>query len=163
MSPGTVAAKVFKIVLLPLLLGVGVRRVVPSFAQAAAKPVGTVATLLLVLGVLPLLFVQSRAIFSLFGNGTLLSLSAFAGIGLIAGYWLGGPEPANRRVLGIATASRHPGLAVAMAQANFPQQKLALSAVGLYVIISVLLSALFYRLIVRTGAASAETNRRAAA
>lgn len=163
MNAGTVAAKVFEIVLLPLLLGILLRRLAPAFAQTGAKHIGRLANLLMILGVLPVLFVQSRTILSLFGNGTLLSLAAFALIGLFAGYWLGGPEAANRRVLALATALRHPGLAVAMAHANFPQQKLALPAVCLYVIISVILSVPFHRFLVRVGAASTDASRPRAA
>jgi len=156
-----VAKIVFAMVLVPLLLGIGARKTV--WAQPAAKHVGTVASLLLVLGVLPVLFVESRTIFSLIGNGTLLSLAAFAVAGLIAGYWLGGPEPANRRVLSLATASRHPGLSVAIAHANFPQQKMAVPAVCLYLILSVFLALLLRRFVAQARDDSAASNRRAAA
>ena len=160
--PATSVAKiVFAMVLVPLLLGIGARKTV--WAQPAAKHVGTVASLLLVLGVLPVLFVESRTIFSLIGNGTLLSLAAFAVAGLIAGYWLGGPEPANRRVLSLATASRHPGLSVAIAHANFPQQKMAVPAVCLYLILSVFLALLLRRFMAQARDDSAGSNRRAAA
>jgi bile acid:Na+ symporter, BASS family len=142
MPATSVAAIVFAMVLLPLFLGIAARKTV--WAQPAAKHVGTVASMLLVLGVLPVLFVESRTIFSLIGNGTLLSLAAFAVAGLIAGYWLGGPQAADR-VLSVATASRHPGLAVAIAHANFPQQKMAVPAVCLYLIVSGFLALLLRR------------------
>jgi len=161
MRATSVAAIVFAMVLVPLLLGMGARKTV--WAKPAAKHVGAAASLLLVLGVLPVLLVESRTIFSLIGNGTLLSLAAFAVAGLIAGYWLGGPEPANRRVLSLATASRHPGLSVAIAQANFPQQKMAVPAVCLYLIISVFLALLLRRFRAQAGADAAGASGRAAA
>ena len=161
MRATSVAGIVFAMVLVPLLLGMGARKTV--WVQPAAKHVGTVASLLLVLGVLPVLFVQARTIFSLIGNGTLLSLVAFAVAGLIAGYWLGGPEPRNRRVLSIATASRHPGLSVAIAHANFPQQKMAVPAVCLYLVLNALLALLLRRFRAQAGADSAGADRRAAA
>jgi BASS family bile acid:Na+ symporter len=136
MSVRSVAALVFMTVLAPLLVGIAIRAAAPSFAERAAKPVGILATVLLVLSVLPVLFGSMRTIFSLIGDGTLLSFAAFALVGYILGNLLGGPEPENRRVLALATASRHPAIAVAIAHANFPQQKLAVPAIVLYLIVS---------------------------
>ena len=161
MSVTRVAAIVFAMVLVPLLLGIGARKTV--WAHPAAKHIGRFATVLLLLGVLPVLLVESRTVFSLIGNGTILSLGAFAVAGLVGGYWLGGPEPRERRVLSLATACRHPGLSVAIAQANFPQQKMAVPAVCLYLIIDVLLAALVRRFSARGGADTAGANQRAAA
>jgi BASS family bile acid:Na+ symporter len=39
-------------------------------------------------------------------------------------------------VLALATTSRHPAIAIAIAHANFPQQKLAVPAIVLYLIVS---------------------------
>ena len=58
------------------------------------------------------------------------------------GYLFGGPDPEHRSVLAQATASRHPGLAVAIAHANFPEQKLVVPAVVLYLIISMVVTSL---------------------
>jgi BASS family bile acid:Na+ symporter len=85
----------------------------------------------------------ARTVFSLIGDGTVVSLASFALVGLIVGHLLGGPEPDNRPVLALATASRHPAVALAIAHANFPEQKLAGPAVFLYVILSGILSALY--------------------
>jgi BASS family bile acid:Na+ symporter len=92
---------------------------------------------------LPVLFGIARTAFSLIGDGTLLSLGSFALIGLIIGHLLGGPDPDNRPILALATASRHPAVAMAIAHANFPEQKLAGAAVFLYLILSGILSALY--------------------
>ena len=60
----------------------------------------------------------------------------FAGVGLAAGHLLGGPDPENRTVLALSTATRHPGVAIALAAANFPDQKLGPAAVFLYLLVS---------------------------
>jgi bile acid:Na+ symporter, BASS family len=57
-------------------------------------------------------------------------------IGLAAGHLLGGPNPHHRTVLALSTATRHPGVAIAIAHTNFPEQKLALAAILLYLLIS---------------------------
>ena len=60
----------------------------------------------------------------------------FAGVGLAAGHLLGGPDPENRTVLALSTAPRHPGVAIALAAATFPDQKLAPAAVLRYLLVS---------------------------
>ena len=139
MPPRAVAKLVFVTILAPLLIGVSVRRLAPSFAERVARPVATFASVLLGLAVLPILFESAKAIVSLIGNGTLLSMTAFGLVGLVVGHLLGGPDPETRLSLALATACRHPGLAIAIAHANFPQQKLVVPAVGLYLIISAVL------------------------
>jgi bile acid:Na+ symporter, BASS family len=163
MSVGSVARIVFIMILVPMSLGIAARTSSDSFAQRIRKYVGPLASWLLVLSVLPVVFMEARPIYSLFGNGTLLSLAAFTVVGLIAGYWLGGPEPSHRRVLAFGTAGRHPGLALAIAHGNFPQQKLVVPAVCLYLVISILLSVLFYLFLRKTGGASPVAKEPAAA
>jgi BASS family bile acid:Na+ symporter len=65
--------------------------------------------------------------------------------GLAAGHLLGGPNPANRAVLALTTSSRHPGIAAAIAALNFPDEKLAFSAILLYLLVNVILSLLYRR------------------
>ena len=163
MSPGSVARIVFTMVLVPLLLGIATRATSYWFVQPVRKYLGPFASWLLILSVLPVVFVEARPIYSLFGNGTLLSLTAFTVIGLIAGYWLGGPEFANRRVLAFGTAGRHPGLALAIAHGNFPQQKMTVPAVCLYVVVCLLLSVLFELLLRKARGGASEAKERAAA
>lgn len=135
----SIATLVFSTILAPLLIGISARRLMPSFAERAARPVGAVAAVLLVLVVLPILFASGKAMLSLIGNGTLVSMTTFALVGLVSGHLLGGPEPESKLSLALATACRHPGVAIAIAHANFPEQKLVMPAVGLYLIVSGLL------------------------
>jgi BASS family bile acid:Na+ symporter len=107
------------------------RKIAQAVADRAAKPIATVASVLLILSALPVLIGMARTVFSLITDGRVLSLSAFALVGLIIGHLLGGPEPENRPVLALATASRHPAVALAIAHANFPNQKLSAAAVFL--------------------------------
>ncbi len=48
------------------------------------------------------------------------------------------PRAEDRGVLALATAARHPGVALAIA--NFPQQKLASAAVVLYLVMGAILA-----------------------
>lgn len=161
MQPGSVAVLVLSTILAPLIVGIIVRTIAPTLADRAAKPAGIIAFVLLLLSALPVLIGMARPMFSLIGDGTILSLAGFALAGLIIGHMLGGPEPDSRRVLALSTASRHPAVALAIAHANFPAQKLAVAAVFLYVILSGILSAPYLKWVKRDQAVSApaETNK----
>lgn len=155
MPAGSVAVLVLTTILAPLLVGIAVRKIAPSIAERAAKPIGVLASGLLILSALPVLIGLAGTLFSLVGDGTVLALGGFAVAGLIIGHVLGGPEVENRPVLALSTASRHPAVALAIAHANFPQQKLAAPAVFLYVIISVIVSAIYLAWIKRQSEVSA--------
>jgi bile acid:Na+ symporter, BASS family len=143
MEPQSVAPVVFMTILLPLLLGIAVGKVAPRFADRAAKPVSLLGLGLLILSALPILIGSVQAVLSLVGNGTILGLAVFALMGSIVGHWLGGPEPDHRTVLALSTASRHPAVALTIAQANFPEQKLAGAAIVWYLILSGVVSAFY--------------------
>lgn len=136
-----VAALVLSTVLVPLLLGMGVRYLWSSFAERTAKPIATVAIVMLIVPCIPILFTSLRAVLTLVGDGTLLALAAFALVGMIVGHLWGGPEPEGRAVLALATSSRHPAVALAIGQVNFPNQKLAGALVLVYLILSTILAA----------------------
>ena len=128
-------------VLIPLLLGMGVRRLWTSFAERAAKPVAIVSLVVLIVACLPILFTSVRAILILVGDGTLIALTAFALVGIGVGHVLGGPDLKSRVVLALATSSRHPAVALAIGHANFPNQKLAGALVLVYLVLSAILAA----------------------
>lgn len=80
---------------------------------------------------------------SFFGNGTVLILAAVAAFGLAAGHLLGGPNPEDRTVLALSTASRHPAVALAIASAGGAEKKAELAAILLYVTVAAVVSALY--------------------
>jgi bile acid:Na+ symporter, BASS family len=159
---GFVLRLVFVTVLGPLLLGMAVRAMAPALAERIAKPVNKLAYGLLILSLLPVLFRSARTIWSLIGNGTLLSLAGFA-LGCYAiGFFLEARRPENRRVLALATASRHPAIAVVIANANFPQQKFVLASVLLYMIVCGIVTSVALKRI-RAGTAPEVPQKRMAA
>jgi len=127
-------------ILAPLALGMAVRHFAPSIALRISKPMGLAAAILLAISLLPILFVAWPAIIALIGNGALAAIAAFVLVGLAVGHWFGGPDPHNRAVLALATATRHPGIALTIATTNFPEQKAVLPAILLYLILSAILA-----------------------
>jgi BASS family bile acid:Na+ symporter len=136
------AATVLRIValtvLVPLGIGMWVRRAWHGDVERVAGNADKVGTVLLVLAFLPVLIAKWPAIRSLLGDGTLLAIVAFTAIGLFVGHVLGGRDPRDRTVLALATSSRHPAVALAVAAAVFPDQKLAPAAVLLALVVGVL-------------------------
>jgi BASS family bile acid:Na+ symporter len=143
MSPFTIARIVISSVIGPLAVGLVVRHFWPGLAERSAAPLSHLATLLLIAALLPVQFTVVSAEISLIGHGTLLVLTVFVVICLVAGALLGGPELSDRIVLALSTASRHPGVAMAIVSANRPNQKLVLPAILLYLTVSTIVSGVF--------------------
>jgi len=136
----SVAALVFITIILPLALGIAVHTLAPVAADRLVNPIAKIASIALLLSAVVILFSGAPAIWELIGNGTLVAIAAFVLVGLLIGHFVGGPKPENRTGLALATASRHPGIAIALAVANFPEEKLAISAVLLYLLVNALVS-----------------------
>ena len=139
-GPGKVFNLVSVTVLLPLLAGVILRRLFPEAARWSA-PLSRLATVLLVITVLPVLFGEWRAVVELIGNGTVLAFAVLAIAGVAIGHLMGGPDPEDRSVLALACASRHPAVALAIASASFPNERLVPAAVLLALIVGAIASA----------------------
>jgi BASS family bile acid:Na+ symporter len=114
-APTAIAKVVLTSVLLPVVLGVAVGRLAPSVAARLARPLSHVASMVLLLAFLPVLLRIWPAIVGAFGNFSLLTILVFVAIGLAVGHLLGGPDAEDRSVLALATASRHPAVALAVA------------------------------------------------
>jgi len=145
MTMASTAVLICLTVLGPMGLGIAVHTLAPALGRRLARPISLIGTVLLAVCALPVLFAAMPQVLSLIGNGTLLALVAFVVLGLAIGHLLGGEDISNRTVLALSTASRHPGVAIGIAHANFPQQKLAMAAVILYLLVSVIVSVPYLR------------------
>jgi len=132
-----VAKIVGSTVLLPLAGGVALRARWPEWVPRAAPLMSKAGGVLLILALIPILLSQGRAILILLGDGTLLAIIAFTAIGLLIGHILGGPDPRDRTVLALGTASRHPAVALAVTDAVFPNQTLAPAAILLALLVGI--------------------------
>ena len=134
------ASEVLPVVLVgiiaPLVIGIVIHRLVPAFAERIARPISIFATVLLAVSFLPVIVAQWSQIIDVVGNGTLIALAAFSLIGVAVGHLLGGPEPDNRAVLALATGTRHPGVALAVAASTFPDEKAVFAVVLWHLIVA---------------------------
>lgn len=136
-SPWEIARTVLISVLLPLGAGLAIRRLSPRLAERAAPTVSKLANLFLGVAFVPVLIMEWPAMVVLLGNGTALAIAAVAVSGLLAGHLLGGPDLADRVALAVASATRHPGIAILICKINFPNQKVA-PAVLLFMLVGIL-------------------------
>ena len=139
MSPWAIAGIALKAAVLPLLVGMALRALLPDLGARIAKPVELIATVLLVTAVLALLAGTFRTVFSLIGNGTIVAMATFVVVGLAVGHVLGGPSADDRLVLALSTATRHPAIALAIAKANFPDEPHLGATIILYLLVSLLI------------------------
>jgi BASS family bile acid:Na+ symporter len=139
-EPAAIGRIVGLTVLIPFALGLIIRRLIPTFAVRASPFASKAGVLLLVAAVAPVLITMWPAMISLIGDGTLLAIVAFTAVGLAVGHLLGGPDSDDRTVLALATATRHPGVALVIAAGNFPGQTLVGPALMLYLLVGAIAS-----------------------
>jgi BASS family bile acid:Na+ symporter len=140
-SPVAVTRVVAFTVLIPFAVGLLVHHLKPDLATRLSGPLAKAGMALLVVALVPILIKMWPGIVALVGDGTLLAIIAFVLVGLAAGHLLGGPAASTRSVLALATATRHPGVALIIATVNFPDDKQTiLPALLLYLLVSTVVS-----------------------
>jgi len=152
LTPWLIGVILVETIALPLGAGMLARRLWPRFAERLVRPATAVGGVLLLLGALLIVVRAHAALWQLLGDGTLLTILVWTTLGLAVGHWLGGPGLRRRAVLAVATSSRHPAVAIAIAQQNFPEQKLAPAAVLLALLASAFVTGAYVAWIKRRAA-----------
>jgi predicted Na+-dependent transporter len=106
LAPREVARQVFIAQLLPLGVGIAVRRFAPGLA-----------TLLLVV-LLALVMIDIAPVILTTRTGAAIAIVALTALAALTGHALGGPHHATRTAVGICAAARNPGLALLVATLN---------------------------------------------
>jgi BASS family bile acid:Na+ symporter len=130
--------------LLPLVAGMALRAWLPSLANLVQRPIALAARILLPLAVLALLVGSWRAMADAIGDGSVIEIVVFVAIGLAVGHLLGGPEPDEAVVLALSTATRHPAIGLAIASANFPEQRFG-GTILLYLVVGAIVGIPYLR------------------
>lgn len=141
-QPMDVAVQVGKVQVLPLLLGVLLRRQAPKLAERIERPLETIANSLLLLLVVVILVKAGPILLATVAQdpGALLAMALLIGMSLGLGRLLGGDQPREGLTTALVTAMRNPGLALLFAAShggNLPGLKIWILA---YVLLTVLLS-----------------------
>jgi BASS family bile acid:Na+ symporter len=153
-DPWSVELMLFVTIGLPLALGMGLGRFRPASAPRLAFLADRVGSVLLLLGGVVLLVARWRDILAVTGRGTIVVSLVIIGFGLLMGHLLGGPDLGKRGALASANVSRHPGVALLLGSAAFPEHVPAVTgAVLLYLIASMVAPIPYERWLKRAAAA----------
>jgi len=145
MPPHVIALLVLKAAIAPLVAGMIFRTIAPAIAERIAGPAKLIAGILLVLAGLVVLYAVRAAILALLDHGTLVAMFGFIVIGLLVGHLLGGPAHEDRIVLAMSTASRHPGIAIGLASANYPGNHAVPVAILIYLVLGIVVSIVYMK------------------
>ncbi len=139
-SFGTVASLMLQTVVVPLAIGEALRTVAPHAAARAARPVSILGMLILAAAFVLIVAEAWPEMRAQLGNGTFVAIVLVTAAALLVGHLLGGPDAATRPVLAIATAVRHPAIAITIAQATHPGDKAVSAAVLLQFVVAAIAS-----------------------
>lgn len=137
LPPGTVVGVLLPTVLLPLAAGVVVRRLSSRLADRLREPLLRLSNVVLSLALVVLLILVLPAAFQVATLATLGAMAVFIAVGLAVGHLMAGPDPNDSVVLAIACANRNPGIAIAVATANFPTENFGGTVVLYAVLVSI--------------------------
>jgi predicted Na+-dependent transporter len=148
-SPIAVVVQVLKVQVVPVLAGVALGLWRPGLARRCSGVLGTLATLMLAALMVALLVMSARQL-GPFLQRNLVGLAGMAALSLLSlaiGYGLAGPDPLERRTVGLVVGMRNTGLAAELALTYAPPSVLPDLIPGIlsYVLITVALSTLFLR------------------
>ena len=134
----------------PLVAGMLVRIVVGPSLEVFSRTARIVGNVFLMGGLLIALVSTWPILMNLPGNGALVVMIATAMVSLCAGHLFWNDSRENRNALALATATRHPGVAIAIAKGDFPnQQHSAIAAVLLFLFINAMVTALYMQWVTR--------------
>ncbi|KRG43269.1 hypothetical protein ARC20_00770 [Stenotrophomonas panacihumi] len=133
-------------ILAPMLLGLVAQRLLGPRAERASHLISRVGFFLLLIGAAGALLILVPKLWLAVGGGTLLAMSLVIVAGLASGYLLGGPYRSTRAALALASATRHPGVAMGVIGSSFPDAKLALLAVLIFVLLNVIVGIPFVKM-----------------
>jgi BASS family bile acid:Na+ symporter len=140
----TVAWMIALNVLFPVAAGFVGRRLSVETTVRAVTLLTISATAVLALVLVALLLRSRPAIPWMIGSGSATAVVLLAIVGLGIGHACGGPARKTRRVLAMATATRHPALAIALASAAPPADERLAGAVIAFAVLVAGVSAIPY-------------------
>lgn len=129
-----------------LAVGMLIYRLAPSVANRLADPLGKIGMTSLIVAALAVAVALGPKIIAALGSGVILTAITIVVFALAVGHALGGPHEGNRGALAVATAARHPGIAIGLAAATFPvQQPEIAAAVLIYTAVAIVISVPYVR------------------
>ena len=137
-----VAVQVVTAQVLPLLLGLGLRRWFPALASRLVGPLEKLANGLLLLLLVVILAFTLPALGSFLASNLIAVplMGAMVVLCLAIGWLLAGPDPAESTTTALVTSMRNPGLALLFAASHAPGMPTVKLAILSYVLVTVVVS-----------------------
>jgi BASS family bile acid:Na+ symporter len=120
-GPAAIAQLILTSVVAPVAVGMTLRALFPAMAAKAAPLVGRIGMALALLVAIVLVVKAWPAIVQAAGDGTIAAIVIIVAAALAGGHLLGGPQ---RTTLAVTSATRHPGMALLIANANFTDARI---------------------------------------
>lgn len=144
----TLGREVLLSVLVPLVIGMFIHARWPALAERAAPHINRIGMLILLVIVLLLVARSWSAMMALIGNGTVLAVVIISASAIAAGHLLGAPDPRDQVALATAAATRHPGIALMVAN-GLAVDKRVTAMILLYVLVSLVVVTLYQQMMKR--------------
>jgi BASS family bile acid:Na+ symporter len=117
-SATSIAAPLFLTMLLPLVFGLIVTELAPTWAKRLAPISGVVSTVTLVLVIVTTMILNARDLRVIVASPTSIAVILFVLGAFVIGYLVASPHPERRVVLGLGTAQRNIAAATVVAVEN---------------------------------------------
>lgn len=140
-DPLEIAKLAFTMILLPVGLGLFVRKKYPGAAERISRPLNRVFGILLILTALVLFAKTYRFLFDMDFH-SYASVVVFIVLALAAGHFSAPDAFEERTALALEAAGRNPGFALVIAQLNFPHARPVAFLIP-YMLVFIILSALY--------------------
>ena len=141
-DPTKIAKSLVLLMLLPLIVGLGVRARAAGVAGKTATILNKVSTASLTLMIVMMVITNARNIISLFGTRGVLASIVFLLVGVAVGWFLGGSSRDIKSALALGTAQRNIAAALVVGGQNFDDPKVVVmitvvAIVGLLVLMPI--------------------------
>ena len=118
-NPGKIVRLLVLLILLPLIVGLIIKARAPSLAKRLAPVLERVSGIALLATVVLIISLNLPSLLSVFGTGAIYAGILFSVLTALAGWLLGGSDPAQRMSLGLATGFRSFPAALIVSVQNF--------------------------------------------
>lgn len=132
-----------KTILLPVCLGVLIRSFFPRIADTIGPPLAKVAGVALLI-LIPFVVVMTRSLLLKMDLRSYLVMAVVVIVAIAIGHWLAPREPEEQTSLAMASAVRHPGVAMTIAALNFDPRK-ALAVLIPYLVVSAVITTIYLK------------------
>lgn len=127
---------------IPILAGLAINQWFPSLAENLLEPVSKISSIMF-LGFVIILLVVALPMLLKIGVVTVIGVVLFITAAILAGHYLGGPEPETRLAIGLANSTRNAGLSLALTTMNFKDQPGILAAIAAIALLAFVADAIY--------------------